>query len=72
MIYRVTTTFLGADGPSSFYFASREKAQSFLDTQCTNGEITECRCNINIPGGVQMWTYTELLWEFPDIKIEEA
>ena len=39
-VFRVTTTFLGADGPTEFYFSTEEKAQEFLDKQL-NGEIEE-------------------------------
>ena len=36
-LYRVTTTFLGADAPSHFFFDEAEKAESFLETECQNG-----------------------------------
>ena len=36
----VTTTFLGADGASTFYFDTLDKAQNYLDDQL-NGEITK-------------------------------
>ena len=36
-LYRVTTTFLGADAPSQFYFNTAEKAEEFLDVECQNG-----------------------------------
>lgn len=39
-LYKVTTTFLGADGPSRFYFDTKEKAQAYLDNQL-NGDITK-------------------------------
>lgn len=35
-LYRVTTTFIGADSPSVLYFNTEEKAQTFLST-CQNG-----------------------------------
>ena len=38
-LYRVTTTFLGADAPSRFYFDEAEKAETFLEKECQNGEI---------------------------------
>ena len=37
-LYRVTTTFLGADAPSQFYFKTAEKSEDFLDTECQNGQ----------------------------------
>lgn len=36
--FRVRTTFIGADGPSEFYYSTEEKAQEYLDS-CQNGEI---------------------------------
>ena len=36
-LYRVTTTFLGADSPSMLYFNTAEKAEKFLDEECQNG-----------------------------------
>lgn len=38
--YKVTTTFLGADGSTEFYFSTKEKAREFLGEQ-QNGEIDE-------------------------------
>lgn len=42
-LYRVETTFVGADKKSKLYFDSRKKAQDFLYDFCTNGcvEIVE-------------------------------
>ena len=39
-LYQVTTTFLGADSPSEFYFDTIEKAKAFLEEQ-DNGEIEQ-------------------------------
>ena len=36
-LYRVTTTFLGADAPSKFYFNTAVKAEDFLEKECQNG-----------------------------------
>lgn len=36
-LYRVTTTFLGADAPSRLYFKTAEKAEQFLEKECQNG-----------------------------------
>ena len=38
-LYCVETTFLGADGPSKFYFDEPEKAEKFLEKECQNGGI---------------------------------
>ena len=38
--YCVTTTFIGADRATGFYFSTLEKAKKFLAT-CDNGEISE-------------------------------
>lgn len=42
-LYRVETTFVGADKKSKLYFDNRKKAQDFLYDFCTNGcvEIVE-------------------------------
>lgn len=37
-LYRVTTTFIGADKPSKLYFDTAEKAKAFLADR-DNGEI---------------------------------
>lgn len=37
-LYKVYTTFKGANGPSHFYYDTEEKAQKFLNNQ-ENGEI---------------------------------
>lgn len=39
-LYRVETTFLGADAPSRFYFDEAEKAENFVEKECDNG-VTE-------------------------------
>lgn len=39
-LYKVRTTFLGADKYSEFYFDTMEKAQNFLQKQ-NNGEIVK-------------------------------
>ena len=39
ILYKVTTTFLGASSPSNFYFDQKEKAKKFLQKECINGEI---------------------------------
>ena len=46
-LYRVTTTFLGADTPSHFYFDNAEKAETFLEKECANGvyEKVDIICN---------------------------
>jgi len=36
-LYRVETTFLGADAPSKFYFDEAIKAEEFLEKECSNG-----------------------------------
>lgn len=33
-LYRVETTFLGADAPSKFYFDEPEKAENFVENEC--------------------------------------
>ena len=38
-LYRVETTFAGADAPSSFYFDESIKAENFLEKECQNGGI---------------------------------
>ena len=38
-LYRVTTTFIGADKPSNLYFNTEEKAKTFVMAECQNGEI---------------------------------
>ena len=38
-LYRVETTFLGADAPSKFYFDESIKAEKFLKEECQNGGI---------------------------------
>lgn len=38
ILYQVSTTFLGADSPTQFYFDTLVKAESYLDN-CINGEI---------------------------------
>lgn len=57
-LYKVTTTFLGAYGPSTFYFDTIEKAQNYLDDQL-NGEITkfEVKGDVNYHDGC---TYNDL------------
>ena len=41
-LYRVSTTFLGADSASQFYFDTEGKANKFL-SNCDNGEIDKVR-----------------------------
>ena len=38
ILYRVRTTFTGADGATAYYFSDRNNAETFLDT-CDNGEL---------------------------------
>lgn len=38
ILYRVRTTFTGADGPTAYYFSDRHNAETFLNT-CDNGNI---------------------------------
>jgi len=38
--YLARTTFLGADGPSEFYFDTSEKAKKYISQQA-NGEVEE-------------------------------
>lgn len=40
ILFQVSTTFLGADSPTQFYFDCIGKAESYLDN-CINGEITK-------------------------------
>lgn len=47
-LYRVTTTFLGADGPAIVYYNTRVKARRFLN-KCDNGEITIVNVTANYP-----------------------
>lgn len=44
--YKVRTTFLGADGPSEFYFSTEDKAKNFLAEQ-GNGEVEEVKVKID-------------------------
>lgn len=46
-MYRVTTTFLGADRPSSFFFDRIEKAQTFYNDECINGEIEKVSVSVD-------------------------
>jgi len=38
-LYRVTTTFIGADAPSKLYFDTEAKAGEYLKAECQNGEM---------------------------------
>lgn len=38
-LYRVETTFAGADAPSRFYFDESEKAEKFFEKECQNGSL---------------------------------
>ena len=46
-LYRVETTFAGADAPSKLYFDNRKKAQDYLYDFCSNG----CVEIVNIESG---------------------
>ena len=58
ILYAVTTTFPEADGASTFYFDTLDKAQNYLDDQL-NGEITkfEVKGDVNYHDGC---TYNDL------------
>lgn len=47
-LYKVCTTFPGADGPSTFYFDTADKAQKYLDS-CDNGEIIKTKVSSDTP-----------------------
>lgn len=49
-LYKVTTTFQGADGASNFYFSTQEKAEKYLADQ-KNGEIEEVEFEPENPDG---------------------
>ena len=57
-LFKVRTTFTGADSASSFYFDTKDKAQKFLDEQ-ENGEIVPViitsDCGLNYWDGC-VWT----------------
>lgn len=75
ILYAATTTFLGADGASTFYFDTLDKAQNYLDDQL-NGEITkfEVKGDVNYHDGC---TYNDLSFggeidiEFKEKVMEE-
>lgn len=47
-LYKVYTAFPGADGPSTFYFDTADKAQKYLDG-CDNGKIIKVKITSNEP-----------------------
>lgn len=71
-LYEVSTRFLGADGPTEFYFDTKEKAKNFLE-KCHNGEINEVIAEsdteINYSDGCY---YHELCGWGGDVKITNA
>lgn len=71
-LYRVTTTFPGADEPSRFYFDAKEKALNYL-ADCENGEfekvVVTCEYSINYSDGC---TLNDLCYgDFNSIKVDE-
>lgn len=47
-LYKVRTTFPSADGPSTFYFDTADKAQKYLDS-CNNGKIIKVKITSDEP-----------------------
>lgn len=76
VLYRVTTTFLGASGSSEFYFDTMEKAQAFREKECQNGEIAQLLAMRNGVGGINysdecslcQLTYGDFELDFIEIK----
>lgn len=73
-LYRVTTTFLGAGGPSQFYFKTSEKAENFLVTECQNGEIEKVdvigKQPLNYFDGCTMNDLTYGMFDAKEIELE--
>ena len=70
-LYKVTTTFLGADGPSDFYFDNADKAETFLAKQI-NGEITKVRVTAEYLNYSDGCTYNDLVYGRFDTSTEET
>lgn len=73
-LYRVTTTFLGADAPSKFYFNSAEKAEDFLEKECPNGVYEPVsvisRYELNFWNGCTMNDLTEGQFDAKEIVLQ--
>lgn len=64
-LYKVCTTFPGADGPSTFYFESAEEAQKFINRECVNGEIIKILVTSSAPLNYSAGcTLNELTYDF--------
>ena len=69
-LYKVTTTFLGADRPSDFYFDNADKAETFLAKQI-NGEITKVRVTAEYLNYSDGCTYNDLVYGKFQTSVEE-
>lgn len=58
-LYKVETTFLGADGPSYFYFDSEQKAKAYL-ASCNNGDWNVVKVRGDEPNYSDGCTYNDL------------
>lgn len=71
VVYKVRTTFLGADNSSEFYFFDIETAKKYLDS-LENGEIRAILLkNVNNLGLANGFVYDDLEYFNPDIEIVE-
>lgn len=63
-LYKVYTAFPGADGPSTFYFDTADKAQKYLDS-CDNGKIIKVKITSSAPLNYSDGcTLNELIYDF--------
>ena len=71
-LYKVTTTYPGADGPSTIYYDTEDKAKAYLEG-CDNGEVEKLFVsgdNIRYSDGC---TWNELTYGgYYDLEVREA